>query len=533
MWPTPAAPRFVSAGAARRPGETTERCSRRAAAAQRDPPQPAGWNRTVLPEPGFGATGDVHPEGSQHIHHPAGIVGGDYRPHNPIQVNNERHVLARSAEVETEPVDQIAAAMDPPSAQRPQGNPAHLADGGVRYALRAGREVVVDCRQDRPPPSQPPAHTPRLCTHQQAAAWLETERPNLLAAADHAAAHGWTLHAVQIPAAIGDLLLIRGDWDQAAALHQTALTAAKRAGDRPGQAGALNHLGILHQLTGDFRAAASLAQAEELYRDLGDQPGQARTLTQLAFLRSQAGDYPAATAISRRALALACGSGDRLSRADALNCLGMVQQETGDYTAAAALRQALALFRGLGYRLGEANALTDLGVVQQETADYPAAAASLRQALALFRGLGHRLGEAWALGGLGVVQQETGDYRAAAASFEQALKLYRDLGHHPGQAEALNRLGELASATSGTHEARECHARALAIARDFGVPVEEARALEGIGQAHLQDGNRAESSAHLHQALAIYQRIGSPGVWRVQQTLREHGRQPSSPQPAP
>ena len=131
------------AGAARRPGETTERCSRRAAAAQRDPPQPAGWNRTVLPEPGFGATGDVHPEGSQHIHHPAGIVGGDYWPHNPIQVNNERHVLARPAEVETEPVDQIAAAIDPPSAQRPLGNPAHLADGGVRYALRAGREVVV------------------------------------------------------------------------------------------------------------------------------------------------------------------------------------------------------------------------------------------------------------------------------------------------------------------------------------------------------------------------------------------------------
>src|SRR5262249_41906396 len=165
-------------------------------------------------------------------------------------------------------------------------------------ALPASRQAPTwTTAQDHPPPGRPPAHAPGLSTHEQAVTWLETERPNLHAAVLHAAAHGGTPHAVQIPAAIGDLLLIHGHWDQAAALHQTALAAAQRAGDRAGQAGALNHLGILHQMRGDFPAAATrLAQAAELYRDLGDQPGQARVLTQLAYLRSQAGDYPAATA---------------------------------------------------------------------------------------------------------------------------------------------------------------------------------------------------------------------------------------------
>jgi tetratricopeptide (TPR) repeat protein/transcriptional regulator with XRE-family HTH domain len=291
-----------------------------------------------------------------------------------------------------------------------------LLDYYLHTALAASRQAPTwTTAQDRPPPSLPPAHAPRLSTHEQAVAWLETERPNLHAAALHAAAHGWTLHAAQIPAAIGDLLLIHGHWDQAAALHQTALAVAKRAGDRVGQAGGLNHLGILHQMKGDFPAATtSLAQAAELYRDLGDQCGQARVLTQLAYLRSQAGDYPAASATVQRALALACGSGDRRGQADALNNLGLVQQLTGDYAAAAAnQQQALALFHDLGYRLGEADVLHDLGVLQQETGDYPAAAASLQQALKLYRDLGFRLGEAWALGGLGVVQRETGDYPAA------------------------------------------------------------------------------------------------------------------------
>ena len=61
---------------------------------------------------------------------------------------------------------------------------------------------------------------------------------------------------------MGGFLRARGHWDQSAALHQTALAAARQAGDRPGEAGALDELGVLQQQTGDYpAAAASLAQA--------------------------------------------------------------------------------------------------------------------------------------------------------------------------------------------------------------------------------------------------------------------------------
>jgi tetratricopeptide (TPR) repeat protein len=178
-------------------------------------------------------------------------------------------------------------------------------------------------------------------------------------------------------------------------------------------------------------------------------------------------------------------------------------------------------------------ALNDLGVVQQETEDYPAAATSQQQALALFGDLGHRLGQAHALNDLGVVQQETEDYPAAAASHQQALALFGDLGNRLGQAEALNRLGELSLRTSAAGHAHDQHTRALAIARDISAAPEEARALEGLGRVHIQYGNHDKGLDCLRQALTIYQRTGAPAAQRVRETLRNPSLPESTERPDP
>ncbi len=401
-----------------------------------------------------------------------------------------------------------------------------LLDYYLHTALAADRHLASwSSAARRPPPGHPPAQAPALSTLDQAAAWLEAERANLHAATDYAASHGRPEHATAIPAAMSGFLAVRGYGDQSAALHQTALAAARQAGDRLGEADTLAGLGVLQGDAGDYpAAAASLAWAVALYGDAGDLAGQGDALNQLGYLRVLTGDYPAAAASIQQALALARGASDRFAEADALIHLGLVQQLTGNYLAAAANhQQALALCRDLGNLQGQAEAHTCLGVVQQETGDYPAAAASHQQALTLFGDLGNRLGQAEALNGLGVVQQETGDYPAAAASHQQALTLFRESGDRLGQAEALNRLGELSSRTSATGQAREYRAQALAIARDLSAPLAEARALEGLGQTHMHDGNPGQAAAHLRQALTIYQRIGAPATQRVQETLRTTG----------
>jgi tetratricopeptide (TPR) repeat protein/DNA-binding XRE family transcriptional regulator len=371
-----------------------------------------------------------------------------------------------------------------------------LLDYYLHTALDADRHLASwASAARRSPPGHPPAQAPGLATRDQAAAWLETERANLHAATDYAASHGRPEHAIAIPAAISGFLAYRGYGDQSAALHQTALAAARQADDRLGEADTLDGLGVLQGDVGDYpAAAASLARAVALYGDAGDLPGQAHALNQLAYLHVLTADYPAAAASAQQALALARSASDRSVEADAFIHLGLVQQLTGDY---------------------------------------PAAAASQQQALALCRGLGNLEGQAEALNCLGIVQQETGDYPAAAASHQQALATFREFGDRLGQAEALNGLGELSSRTSATGHARQYHAQALAIARDLRAPLEEARALEGLGQSHLQDGNPRQAAAQLLQALTIYQRIGAPAGQRVQETIRSHQLTSTNPGPRP
>jgi tetratricopeptide (TPR) repeat protein len=398
-----------------------------------------------------------------------------------------------------------------------------LLDYYLHTTLTAGRHILLmTAAQGHPPPGDPPACAPDLPTLDHAAAWLETERPNLHAAADLAALSGRHLHAIQIPAAMGDFLRSRGHWEQSAALHRTALEAARRAGDRPGQALALRQLGIVAWLTGDLPAAAvSLTRAAALYGEVGDQPGQAYALDQLGVVRQWEGDYAASAACRQQALALARASGDRLAEAGALHHLSLIRGLTGQWAAAsAAVKQALAIMRELGYP--EFDMLHTLGCLQRETEDYPAAAASLEQALDMMREFGERPFRGTALDDLGRVQQLTGDYAAALTSHTQALALHRDLGYRIAEAETLNSLGELSTRTSATGQARDHHTHALAIARSVGLPMTEACALEGTGRSHLQDGEPGQAAGYLQQALAIYQRLGVPGARHVR--LASHRR---------
>jgi tetratricopeptide (TPR) repeat protein len=410
-----------------------------------------------------------------------------------------------------------------------QGEPAdagaaRLVNYYAHVAAAASKYIATwTTAGDRPPPGDPPGSAPKIASADEAAAWLDAQRPNLHAAVGFAA-EAMPRYAVAIATTMGGFLRSRGHWDRAAGQYRTALSAAHRAGDRPGQAGTLDELGLLQQLRGDYPAAsATLAQAAALYRDLGDQPGQAHALNHLGLVHQDTGDYQAAAASHRQALALARAAGDPLAEAVSLTDLGQVQQLTGDYPAAVVShRQALAMFRSLGSRFDEADALCQLGFAARAMGDYPAAAAYLQQGLEQFRDLGDRLGQAWALHGLGHLQRATGDYRAASASFSQVLRLYQDLGSRHGVTKVLNSLGGLSLATSAAEEARRYHGQALAIAREIGAHGEEADALAGIGLSFLP-GSPAEAAAPLRGALAIYQRIGSPDAQRIEDTLARHG----------
>jgi len=108
----------------------------------------------------------------------------------------------------------------------------------------------------------------------------------------------------------------------------------------------------------------------------------------------------------------------------------MVQQLSGDYTAAAASHQrALELFRDLGDRVGQAETLNRLGALSLRMTATGQARERYTRALAIARDLGVLPEKARALEGMGNSHLQDGNPGLAAEYLRQALEIYQRIGH--------------------------------------------------------------------------------------------------------
>lgn len=393
-------------------------------------------------------------------------VRGRYRLHDLIRD------YARTRAVSDSPAEHDAAV------DRLLDYYLHTAAAAVAH-LTTGATLSI-----KAPVIHPPRSTPDLATRQAALAWLEAERANLRAVTDYAALHARESHAIYFPAVTHPFLRARGPWDQALTLHHTALKAARKIGDRHGEATALNNLGDVQHLTGDYHdAITNLERALLLYRDLHDRPGQANTLSNLGLAHYLINNSADATATLEQALLLYRHLHDRPGQANALSTLGLVQRQTQHHDlATASLDHALALYRDLHDRQGQANAFRNLGAVHLATKNYPDAITRLEQALALYRDLDDPHGQANTLLILGVVQQQTQDYGRATTSLQHALALYRDLDDRRGQANTHHYLGAIQLATGQYPDSTTNLDQARALYRDLGAKSSEVNAF-----THLND----------------------------------------------
>ena len=132
-------------------------------------------------------------------------------------------------------------------------------------------------------------------------------------------------------------------------------------------------------------------------------------------------------------------------------------------------------------------------MVQQETGDYPAAAASHQQALALFRDLGNRLGEAEALNRLGELATRTAAAEDARRMHAQARTIARDLSAAFEEARALEGLGQSHLHAGSQGEASVHLQQALAIYQRIGVP--GAQRVKAALHSHAQTSPAPDSQA--------------------------------------
>ncbi|MCM4082740.1 tetratricopeptide repeat protein [Paractinoplanes hotanensis] len=403
---------------------------------------------------------------------------------------------------------------DPPAARRAALTRLfdfYLATAGA--AMNTLHPAEADQRPALPPGAAP---GPALADPGTALAWLDTERPTLVAVT-----HDSPAHAVRLARTLSRYLK-GGHHGDALTVHGHALRAARDTGDLTDQAHALNGLGVAHRRLGSpKRATDDLEESLELFRRIGDDAGQAAALYDLATVMQWMGRYPDALDYKQQALALYRAAGDRYGEANMLSGLALVLERMGRLPEAIDhCEQALALDRQTGNRHGQAQALNILGDVETRAGRHEAAADHLQQALILFRQLGNRNNEAGALDSLGLLYNRLRQPTRAISYFEPALALFRELGNKGGEIGSLNGLGEAALAAGRTADALARHAEALTTAIDVDMPDEQGVAHAGLGHAHRVLGDHERAREHYQQALTLFTALGIPEADEIRALLQ-------------
>jgi hypothetical protein len=282
-----------------------------------------------------------------------------------------------------------------------------------------------------------------------ALAWLETESQVLLKATGLAARTGFDAHAWRLPVVLWTFHNVCGHWHDGTRLHRLALDAARRHGDRSGQAYVLRGLGSFAMSLSAFGEAYECLSAAQLaFSELGDKLGLARTDVIFSQTLEFQGRFAEALAVIGDALRLSQDvPGDAnmaLVRASALNGSAWNSVQLGDLSQARAFcLQAIELCQAIGYSPGEAGTWDTLGVVLQRLGEHSEAVSCFLRAVTLDREMGNRYDLAMALAHLGETYACTGDQRGAREAWDESLLILLAL-HHPAAGAVRGQLATLA-----------------------------------------------------------------------------------------
>jgi tetratricopeptide (TPR) repeat protein len=266
-------------------------------------------------------------------------------------------------------------------------------------------------------------------TAEEALAWYDSERANLIAATRQAAAAGAHDIAWRMPASLFSVFNRRGNWADCIATNRIALESARAAGNRQGEAWVLNTLGDALGVTGDPEGIACLEESLAIRREIGDRMGEAQAANNVADAYQWLGRTNEALDLYRRALELNREVGNRYGEGVALVNVGWAlldldrAGEAIDY-----LQRARRTFAEIDYVDGAGYAMHILGrcylSLQQDTD----ALDCLRQALSTHQATGNRRRQAATLTSLGTAQSRVGLAAEARESWVQAATIFTELG---------------------------------------------------------------------------------------------------------
>jgi DNA-binding SARP family transcriptional activator len=297
----------------------------------------------------------------------------------------------------------------------------------------------------QPGPEEHPVAVP--ADTEEALAWYDGEKVNVVAATRQAAAAGLHEIAWRLPAALFPLFNRRNNWADCVTTLRVAVESGRSTGGGFGEALVLYQLGWALARLRDETAFDYLERSLAIRTELGDTMGEAQAAIGLGegYLKIR-GPGAEALRYMRLAVDLLRPTGASSMRGIALNNLGEVYWELGDSDAAA---ECYAQARDIYHEVGghtEGHVLHNLARVHLHLGRIDDAIAALADAMEQHRLYGDLVGEATALKHLGQAYERSGDVARAQASWTAALEIFERIGEAP---EAAGVAAALSAVSSG------------------------------------------------------------------------------------
>jgi DNA-binding SARP family transcriptional activator/tetratricopeptide (TPR) repeat protein/DNA-binding XRE family transcriptional regulator len=345
----------------------------------------------------------------------------------------------------------------------------------------------------------------------EAMAWLEIERPNLIAMTKYAAGHGWLRQTGQLSNTLQHFLDFRCYYDDASTMYGLVLEAARHANDVVVQSRAQFGLGLLHwrqaryrESLDDFELALKAAHLAGARND----EGAAHNGIGIAY--GQLGPYPKALEHHLQALAIGRAAADARVMAHALRGAGHCYLRFGRIDdALACFRETIAILEGTNaYRDVEGYALHGIGLAYWRAGRYQDALDYHRRAVRLARDTGYAYLEGQARNGIGHTLWRMGRYAEAADQHERALALAADIGSRAVEGNARGGLGRTCQRTGAHEQALEYLRQARALATEIGNRDVQTRALNDLGHSYQERERYPEALSYQRGALTAARQIG-------------------------
>lgn len=346
---------------------------------------------------------------------------------------------------------------------------------------------------------------------------------------------------------LGASYINRGRLTDAPAYFERAAALFREIGDHLGEARALKGLGWAYGGMGDARSVDYAKQAAELLD--GSSPlEEGEVLNLLCLICNYRAQFDESMVYTERLLrvsraanrrrdegfalfhrshtvyalgrfdeveplllqALDCQQGSATNVASLRQELGRLRMRQGRLDEAVAyLRQALEGFIEVSFVVGICYACGELGRIELRRGNPVQAMALQMNALKLAVDSAHHYVECFIRANTGYIHIAKGDYAAAEEQLRKSFEGCVRGGFNILMPEARVGLCALIYARDGAATALPHYQETVEFVRRVRHPSELASALVGLGRCELELGDRDSGVAHLHEAISLYQRMGS------------------------